>query len=154
MSEEYYDKKLARSGKEYKRCFFAFVGACIALLVFFLFSSCKSTKYIEVPVEHIVIKEKTDTILSKDSIWLHDSVYIHSKGDTVYFEKWHTKYRDKIEYKVRIDSFVKVDSVAVPYPVERKLSKWEQAKIDFGGWSLFIIFIILVFIILRPRRVT
>ncbi len=33
-------------------------------------------------------------------------------------------------------SVVKVDSVPVPYLVERKLSRWEQAKIDLGGVAI------------------
>lgn len=31
---------------------------------------------------------------------------------------------------------VKTDSIHVPYPVERKLSPWELAKMDFGGFAL------------------
>jgi len=34
-----------------------------------------------------------------------------------------------------VDSFVKVDSVQVPYPVERKLTRWESMKMELGGWA-------------------
>lgn len=34
---------------------------------------------------------------------------------------------------------VKADSIPVPYPVERKLSRWEQAKQDYGGWAIVIL---------------
>lgn len=30
----------------------------------------------------------------------------------------------------------KVDSISVPYPVERRLTRWERAKMDFGGIAL------------------
>lgn len=33
-------------------------------------------------------------------------------------------------------SSVKADSIQVPYPVERKLTKWEQTKMDFGGIAI------------------
>jgi hypothetical protein len=67
-------------------------------------------------------------------------------------EKWHTKYRDRIEYRVKTDSFIKVDSIAVPYPVEKKLSKWEQIKIDVGGWMVgFIILSMIVFCVYLAR---
>jgi hypothetical protein len=79
-------------------------------------------------------------------------VYVHSKGDTLLIEKWHTKYRDRIEYRVKTDSFIKVDSIAVPYPVKKKLSKWEQIKIDVGGWMVgFIILSIIVFCVYLAR---
>lgn len=31
---------------------------------------------------------------------------------------------------------VKSDSIPVPYPVEKRLTKWEQAKMDFGGFAI------------------
>ena len=35
----------------------------------------------------------------------------------------------------RLES-VKTDSVPVPYPVEKELSKWERTKIDYGGTAM------------------
>lgn len=34
----------------------------------------------------------------------------------------------------------------VPYPVERQLTRWEQFRMDVGGWSIFLI-IIIIFVI-------
>ena len=31
---------------------------------------------------------------------------------------------------------VKSDSIPIPYPVEKQLSKWEQTKMDFGGIAI------------------
>ena len=31
----------------------------------------------------------------RDSIYLHDSVFVHIRADTVYLEKWHTRWRDR-----------------------------------------------------------
>jgi hypothetical protein len=51
----------------------------IALIFTLLFSSCKTTEYVEVPVETI----KTEYKVKKDSVYLHDSVsvYKETKGD-------------------------------------------------------------------------
>ena len=50
-------------------------------------------------------------------IWVHDSIHVTDKGDTVRIEKWHTKYVESIRhdtvYKAR------TDSVPVPYPVTK-----------------------------------
>lgn len=150
----YYDSKLIKRTKDLKGCCWLFIVMLVAIALGALLSSCGSTKYVEVPVEHIVYVNKTDTMLKTDSVYCHDSVYIHSKGDTVYFEKWHTKYRDRIEYKVKTDSFIKVDSVAVPYPVEKKLSKWEKVKMDFGGYMIVLIVIFIIAFLVRFLRRT
>ena len=34
-------------------------------------------------------------IAHRDSIYLHDSVFVHIRADTVYLEKWHTRWRDR-----------------------------------------------------------
>ena len=33
--------------------------------------------------------------LQRDSIYLHDSIFVRIRADTVYLEKWHTKWREK-----------------------------------------------------------
>ena len=112
----------------------------IMIVVVALLSGCKSIQY--VPVETV----KTDTLYQKvvqhDSIHVHDSVTIHQKGDTVIFEKYHTKYIDRLLRDTVYRS--RVDSIAVPYPVERKLSKWEQVCIDYGKIMLGATLILLV----------
>lgn len=105
------------------------------LIIPLLFIGCKTIEY--VPVEKVKIEYRDK--IEKDSIYINDSIYIHEKGDTVYFEKWHTKYIEKL----RVDSIIKIDSIAVPYPVEKivkvekSLSKWQKLRMNLGG--LFII---------------
>ena len=96
------------------------IEACVWVVVFvivLMLTSC-SPKVINVPEVH------TDSIYitkhQKDSVWLHDSILVTEKGDTIRVEKWHTKY---IERQVHDTCFVtKTDSVAVPYPVKEKLT--------------------------------
>ena len=33
--------------------------------------------------------------LQHDSIYLHDSIFVRIRADTVYLEKWHTRWREK-----------------------------------------------------------
>gem|GEM_PF-1847667 len=33
--------------------------------------------------------------LQRDSIYLHDSIFVRIRADTVYLEKWHTRWREK-----------------------------------------------------------
>ena len=106
----------------------------LACLLITLLAGCKSIKY--VPVETVKTKyvTKTDTIIQKDSIFAHDSIYIHEwqKGDTIYRDRdrWHTSWRDRW----RVDTLYKshTDTIAVPYPVEKPLTRWQQFCLDYG----------------------
>lgn len=101
-----------------------------------LVCSCTTTKYVEVPVVH------TDTLIvtnhQKDSVWLHDSIYLHEwmKGDTVMVDRvvYHTKYQEKIVRDTIYKS--KTDTIAKPYPVEVKVEKeltwWQKTRIHAG----------------------
>lgn len=101
-----------------------------------LFTGCKTIKYY--PLETV----RHDTVyiqsLKLDSILVRDSVHITEKGDTV------TEFRLKYiyKYKDRTDTLYlsKVDTVGVPYPVEKELTKWQRVKVDYGGWAIGIVF--------------
>lgn len=109
-------------------------------LLLFLVFGLVGCKTVYVPVESV----HTDTlVVSKwqhDSVYidkyLHDSVYIHDKGDTMLIEKWHTQYIDRWRNREVHDTLVsiKVDSVPVPYPVEKKVPLWEKVKIGSVGF--------------------
>ena len=73
-----------------------------------------------------------------DSIWKHDSIYLHeyAKGETIFVEKtnWKTYYKEK----VRVDTLIEnhVDSIAVPYPVEKQLNWRQHTAVKFFPWLL------------------
>lgn len=103
------------------------IGFCILWLMGF-FSSCTRTMYVPITsVQHDSIYLHTH---SRDSIVVRDSVTIREKGDTVWIERWRIEYRDRI----RTDTayIERRDSVAVPYPVERKLSRKERFYMSAG----------------------
>ena len=111
---------------------FALVMWIVAIILTSFLSGCRSVKY--VPVE--VIKTDTTYInkVQRDSIYQLDSIYIRDKGDTVLITKTKYIYRDKLVRDTVYTS--RVDSVQVPYPVEKKLSRWQQFKVDAGVWVL------------------
>lgn len=123
-----------------------------AILIILLMSaiwSCRTTKY--VPVE--VIKSDTTYInkVQRDSIYQLDSVYILDRGDTVLITKTKYLYRDKLVRDTVYRS--RVDSVQVPYPVEKQLTRWQQLQLDIGGWAMgsFIVMIIFLIIYIYTR---
>ena len=105
----------------------------VLLLVVFL-SGCR-TNYI--PIEKAVYQNaiKHDTLHTSDSVFVRDSIYLRQKGDTCYLYRWHEKTVFKNVYMVKVDSFLKRDSIPVPYPVEKQLSKWEQFQLKYAVWS-------------------
>ena len=120
-----------------------------------LLTGCK-TKYIPVPEYHEIVVHHADTLLRVDSVQLRDSVIVRVQGDTITQEVW--RWRDRVKYDTRIvyrDS-IRVDSVRVPYPVERKQTAWERTMQNVGKISLIIlvtsICFMLVYLLLRARN--
>jgi hypothetical protein len=77
-------------------------------------------------------KVRTDTLTQKDSIYLRDSIWVEKSGDTVTTYKTRYVYQDRWRDRVARDTIIKTDSIQVPYPVERKLSRWEAFCLDYG----------------------
>lgn len=137
--------------KTYKGCFWAFL-MFVVMMAIILLSSC-SPKVIYVPEYHTEYITKTDSVVKIDSVHVKDSVIIKQAGDTIEIDRWHTEYKDRWRERVVIDSIIKVDSVSVPYHVEKKLSKWQQAKVDWGGWAMLIVVVLIfLFLIFALRR--
>lgn len=125
--------------------------ACVIISMLF---GCKTTRY--VPVESVRTEYKDrvltvhdtvrDSVLMLNDVYRHDSVLIRMKGDTVYVERWHTllqssSLQNRAERsKAAHDTLyvTRTDSVRVPVPVERKLTKWEKTKMDFGTVAMVI----------------
>ena len=106
----------------------------VGLLVLTLFASCTTTKYVE--VERVSHDTTYVSKHSRDSIYLHDSVHVKEKGDTVWVERWHTQWRERTKTDTVYKS--RVDSVPAPYPVdkrvevEKQLTWWQTLQIWLG----------------------
>lgn len=122
----------------------------LGLIVAVLISMCSCTRTIYVPQ----VSVERDSIYlhthSRDSIMVHDSVTVMIKGDTVWKERWRIEYRDRI----RIDTayIERMDSVQVPYPVERKLSARERFYMGAGKVAVPVAAVCAALMIYRFRR--
>lgn len=55
--------------------------------------------------------------IQRDSIYLHDSIFVRIRADTVYLEKWHTRWRDRETVKTDTIALTetKTETVEKPY---------------------------------------
>lgn len=133
------------------RLILTYLVAVLLVLIALICGGCSTTKY--VPVETI----KRDTVyqskIERDSVYLHDSVYVKEwqKGDTIYRDRdrWHTKYVEKEVHDTLYQS--KTDSIAVPYPVEKELTWWEKKKIEFGELAMVVMAGLLCFVVIKSK---
>lgn len=133
--------------------------------------SCRSQQYI--PTESktqvkdsvnirdsIVTKE---VINQKDSVVTRDSVVIvlDDNGNVLRKELYQQKeiYKDmQKEYTNLLSKYnsllsEKTDSIQVPYPVEKQLTRWESFKMSVGGYAIVVgIISIIVFVIILIKR--
>lgn len=125
----------------------ALIYIIILLMSAICFISCR-TQYI--PVETVRTEYKARDSIRVDSIYNQDSIYVLVKGDTVY--QYRYKYLYKYQYLNRTDTMIKIDSVQVPYPVEKQLTRWQQMKIELGGWAVGVIVILSIVLMLKLFR--
>ena len=168
---DYYDNKLEKREPCYKACFWSFIGIVIGVIIAACLSSCKSVQYVPVETIRTEVKQVHDTVKIHDSI-KHEKQLIIREADTAEIERLNTEYGFRLDkaqktilvlrrelekqshsYTEAKDSIIYRDKeVQVPYPVERKLSKWEQIKIDMGDWLIgFVIISSLIFCIYFAR---
>jgi hypothetical protein len=117
-----------------------------------LLVGCK-TKERVVTVEKVRNDTTYITKHQRDSVWLHDSIHVTEKGDTIRIERWHTKYIEKATHDTLYQH--KTDSVPVPYPVEklveRELSWWQQTRMHLGEALLALAGIAVVVFVIRRK---
>ncbi len=127
----------------------------MAFLTLMLLQGCR-TKYVSVPEYHNVYVTKHDTLTKYDSIYQKEYIDRYVKGDTVFLTKTQTDYRFRNIYKTLYRDSIKIDSVRVPYPVERKLNRWENLKMEVGGWAIGVLSVVviaaIVFIVIWLRN--
>lgn len=158
MEEKEYEEKM--------RAFVYSTAFCAAVLVIALLCGCSHRTYVplqSVRTDTVYMARKDSVHIKdslvirqvinvRDSVAIHDSVVIVKDEQGNVKEKLIVRYRDRWHaaednlslqrqidrYKASNDSLraVKRDSVAVPVPVEKKLTKWQKFKMDVGGWAI------------------
>ena len=117
---------------------------CVVLL-----AGCKTY----VPVETVRVETERVVDVQRDSVYVMDSVFIREKADTVYITKWRIEYKEAL----RVDTFnlERVDTLNTIVEVERKLTKWQQTKMNIGTgvmWAVPILTIVGLFILFRKLK--
>lgn len=114
------------------------------------FSSCTRTVY--VPQTSIQRDSIYITQYKRDSIYMRDSIFQFLKADTMYIEKWHTKYVERLSTDtLYVD---RSDTLRIPYPVEKPLTFSQKAWMKIGKVSAGFAFttLIALFIYFYVRR--
>lgn len=144
------------------------LGLVACAIITLLLGSCRTTKYVPVESTKTRTEYKTlavhdtvrDTVLKHNNVYKHDSVIVTAKGDTVFVDRWHTLMQVTVDKGKTLHSNVvhdtiyinKADSVTVPEPVERQLTKWEKAnntvKDIFSIIGMIVTLMVIAFVVL------
>ena len=171
-SNWYYGQRYEKmSENNLKGCFYTLVIALIVAACMILFSSCSSIKYVPVETVRTEYKNHTDTVKQIDSIFSEketiireaDSALVASLGlqlkaneRAILILKKELEKQVSKESEHITDTIIKTDSVQVPYPVEKQLTKWQKTKMEAGGIALAacMVFVILIIVgvILNTRK--
>ena len=82
------------------------------LLSVLLLTACRTTQTMtDTNTNHV------SNNIQRDSIYLHDSIFVHIRADTVYLEKWHTRWRNRETVKTDTITLTetKTETVEKPY---------------------------------------
>lgn len=121
----------------------------ITFIALFFLTGCTTTKVVTVPEVH------TDTTYitqhQRDSIWLHDSIHVTERGDTIRIERWHTKYISKEVHDTLYRA--KTDSIPVPYEVIKEVPR-PRSKLELVVFcaGLISIMALIFFFALKVKR--
>lgn len=131
-----------------KMCLTAIISLLAVIVCCIVCMSCRSVQY--VPVESVRTEIEYRDRMQRDSIHVHDSIFMYAKGDTIFRDRWHTTYKDRL---IRDTTYInKTDTIRVPYPVEKRLSRWQSIKLELGGLAFGIALIIVGWLIYKIRR--
>ena len=170
----YYNQRYDNmSEKSIRGCFYTFVAVIIITVAALLLSSCKSIQYVPVETIKTEYQNHTDTIKEIDSVFSEKETIIR-EADSALVAKLGLQLKaneraililqKELQKQVSMqsehstDTVIKTDSIQVPYPVERKLTKGESLKMDAGGIAMgvcvaFIIIVVVYFIIRKYRKI-
>lgn len=113
----------------------------IAGLSLFGCKPCKVAQRETVIKDSLYITQRMiDRVLIRDSVFerqVHDTIYRYRERETVRY----LSLRDTVFIERK-------DSISVPYPVERKLTKWEAERMLLGDILLVIANIGLIYVVI------
>ena len=151
-----------------KQCLFGIVGMLIAIVVGMLLSGCTTPKVITVPEVHHEYHHTSDTVYKVDSVKSEETTTIREL-DSVAMAKYGIQLKNaekawlvetnKLQFELnRLKEYCgsvseRVDSIPVPYPVEKKvpaeINGWQWFQIWAGRIALCMLALISIIIIIR-----
>lgn len=117
----------------------------VALIILSLLIGCRTY----VPVENVVTEVVKELEIQRDSIFVHDSVFVRQANDTIYLTRWRVEYREAL----RVDTLhiVERDSINHIIEVEKKLTKMQELKMDIGAGVMWAVPIVLILYIVYRK---
>lgn len=147
--KEYYDKLFTETAE---RFYGVALSVIVGILICLLLGSCRTIEY--VPVETVKVDTLYQSKVERDSIHVHDSVFVNRyvKGDTVYVEK--TKWRNQFIEKYKTDTIhnTKIVSMDVPVLVEKPLGWFNQLCVDYGKVMIGVMIAAIVVAVVAIRK--
>ncbi len=170
----YYNQRYDKmSERNMRGCLYTLLIAVVVTICMVFLSSCKSIQYVPVETVRTEYVNRTDTFRQVDSVFSEketiireaDSALVASLGLQLKAnERAILILRKELEKQVNkesehiTDTVIKTDSVQIPYPVEKQLTKWQKTKMEAGGIAIAVCIMATVFIIvgliMRARRRT
>ena len=152
--------------KAYRGFFWSFVMFVLTMGTALFMFSCK-TEYIPVETSHTEHHWHTDSIKEVDSV-IHERHTTIMQLDSAAMAQYGIRLKNaerawlvkSWELERQIENLQRLtairdtarDTIQVPYPVEKKLSKWQQTKVDWGGWAMLgVLVVIILFLFIIPR---
>ncbi len=108
--------------------------ACAILLALSVAALCGCADKVYVPVESVRTEYRDRDVERLVTDTVRDTRFVWVRGDTVVDVRDVERIR-----RVEIHDTCYVernDTIRVPYPVEKRLTRWQQAKMDLGGFAL------------------
>lgn len=138
------------------------------LLVTLCLTGCKTVKFVPVPEYHTLYKMRVDTVQRWDSVrdvqWMTvrevDSTQLAALGiqikglkNALLIERNKLLQKISNEKTHKVDTVLQRDSIPVLYPVEKPLTKWQQWKMDMGGWAMVVAAVLVILVIIKVTKI-
>lgn len=116
------------------------IDVAVILFVMSMFCKCTTVRYVPVTEYRDRYVNKTDTLMRTDSVWVHDSISVLIRGDTVFKDKYSIRYRDRFVYRNKSDTVIVRDSIPYKVVEQTKLSKTDKVFLKIGKVSSVCLF--------------
>ncbi|EFA98193.1 hypothetical protein HMPREF9019_0972 [Hoylesella timonensis CRIS 5C-B1] len=78
---------------------------------------------------------------------------IHGLKNALLIERNKLLQKISNEKTHKVDTVMQRDSIPVPYPVEKPLTKWQLWKMDMGGWAMGVAVLLVILLVVRLFKI-